>query len=170
MPNRDAPRGFYPKGTLIGGNYSTRRYKLSGSSGAIFVGDTLTLTADGVAVAAAGNRVVAVSLEEAAANTTGDILAIPVMGVLFMVQSSGSTVEADIGQLADVLATTGDTVTGRSRQELDQSTQGTADRQLRIIDIDDRPTDDNNFGTNVDLLVQFYEHEYTEADEATPGV
>ena len=167
MANRDNPSGFTPVSTLTGGGYSTRRYKLSGSSNRIFVGDRMRLTADGVAHASASQRVVAVSLEDAAASATGDIVGVPVMGVLFRVQSDGNTVEADIGQLANPTATTGNTATGRSNQEFDFSDQGTSDKALRIIDKDDRP--DNAWGTWVDLLVQFYVHEYTEADEGTPG-
>ena len=168
MANRDNPSGFTPIGTINGSNYSTRRFKLSGSANRIFVGDAFRLTADGVAHASASQRAAGVSLEDAAASATGDILGVPVEGVIFRVQSTGNTVEADIGQLADSTATTGDTATGRSNQELDFADQGTSDSALRIIDKDDRP--DNAWGTNVDLLVMFYEHEFTTADEATPGV
>jgi len=168
MANRDNPSGFTPVGTINGGNYSTRRFKLSGSANRIFVGDAFRLTADGVAHASASQRVIGVSLEDVAASATGDILGVPVGGVIFRVQSTANTVEADIGQTADPLMTTGNTATGRSRQELDHSTLNTTDQALRIIDKDDRP--DNDWGTNVDLLAMWYEHELTEADESTPGV
>ena len=171
MANRDNPSGFTPIGTLNGGNYSPRRYKLSGSSGAIGIGDALAQGANGVAViTATGDRVAAVSLEQSAANATGDILAVPVPGVMFRVQADGNTIEEDIGQLADIVVTTLNTTTGRSNHELDTSVQSTATQVLRIIDKDDRPVDDNDWGTWVDLLVTFQENEYVNTAAGTPGV
>ena len=168
MANRDNPSGFTPIGTINGSGYSTRRFKLSGSSNRIFVGDRFRMTADGVAHASASQRVVGVSLEDSAASATGDIVGVPVGDIVFRVQSNGNTVEADIGQLADPTATTGDTATGRSNQELDFTDQADTDSALRIIGKDDRP--DNAWGTWVDLLVMFYEHEFITADQSTPGV
>ena len=87
--------------------------------------------------------------------------------IIFGVQSAGSTVEADIGELSNHVAGTGSTVTGRSGHELNGSSSSGA-AGFRILGKIDAP--DNAYGTNVNLEVQIFEHEYAEHSQGTPGV
>jgi hypothetical protein len=45
---------------------------------------------------------------------------------------------------------------------------GTGDAGFRVLGKIEQP--DNAYGTNVNLIVQPYEHEYAQADQSTPGV
>jgi hypothetical protein len=86
---------------------------------------------------------------------------------VFGVQSAGSTVAADVGNIGDHVAGTGSTTTGLSAHELNGTTS-TSDAGFRVLGKIDSP--DNAYGTNVNLMVQPYEHELTMADHSTPGV
>ena len=89
--------------------------------------------------------------------------------ILFGAQSSGSSVAADVGELADHVAGAGSTTTGQSAHEINgTSTTGAAG--FRIIDKIDQP--DNAWGTNVLLVCQTYQHEFNEHIDAdgTAGV
>lgn len=187
MANTDAPRGFWPLRHLSGGSMArTSPYTIASTYGTnIFRGDVVKLVAGGgIELAAAGDRFIGVfdgvqytasdgSMKYAkywpasttATNITAAVYDDPQM--LFGVQSAGSTVAADVGTLGDHVAGTGSTTTGISAHELNGSTS-TADTGWRVLGKVEAP--DNAYGTNVNLIVQAYEHELTAADHSTPGV
>ncbi len=187
MANADTPRGFWPTRHLAGGVNRLNDYLIAtGYTTDIFEGDMVKLVAGGgIEVAAAGNRVVGVfagvSYTDASGNevysnyypntTTMTNVKAHVYDdpyTVFGVQSAGSTVAADVGNLGDHVNTAGSTVTGKSNQELNGTT-GTAYAGFRVLGKIDYP--DNAWGTNVLLEVQVYEHEYGSSLEATtPGV
>ena len=187
MANTDAPRGVWPLRHLSGGSMArTSPYTIASTYGTnIFRGDVVKLVAGGgIELAAAGDRFIGVfdgvqytasdgSMKYAkywpasttATNITAAVYDDPQM--LFGVQSAGSTVAADVGTLGDHVAGTGSTTTGISAHELNGSTS-TADTGWRVLGKIEAP--DNAYGTNVNLIVQAYEHELTAADHSTPGV
>lgn len=187
MANDDAPRGFWPIRHLTGGMVRTNEYSIAASfTTAIYQGDLVKLVAGGgVEGAAAGARLVGVFQGVNYTSPTGEqvyskywpgtasctnIVATVADDpmTIFGVQSAGSTVAVDIGNLGDHVATTGDTVTGQSYQELNGTTS-TAYAGFRVLGKIDAPG--NAYGTNVDLEVQLVEHEYMPGNEATtPGV
>lgn len=187
MANTDAPRGFWPIRHLTGGVIRAREYLIASAYAAnIFSGDLVKLVAGGgIEVAAAGARVVGVFEGVSYTNAAGEVVysrywptgtvATNIKAyvfddpfIVFGVQSAGSTVAADVGNLGDHVAGTGSTTTGQSAFELNGTT-GTAYAGFRVLGKVDTP--DNAWGTNVDLEVQIYEHEYGSSLEATtPGV
>lgn len=81
--------------------------------------------------------------------------------VVFEVQADEDVVEADIGQHADLVFGTVDTVTGNGLVELDSSDISTGDNVV-ILDIVRR--DDNEVGVaNTKVFVMINEHEYRNA-------
>lgn len=187
MANTNAPRGFWPIRHLTGGVIRANSYLIANALASnIFQGDVVKrVTSGGIDVAAATQRVVGVfqGCKYTAANgsviysnywPTGTVSVDAVAYVyddpfiVFGVQSNGSTVAADAGELGDHIAGTGDTSTGLSGFELNGST-GTGYALARILGKVNTP--DNDWGTNVNLEVQIYEHEYGASLEATtPGV
>jgi hypothetical protein len=87
--------------------------------------------------------------------------------IVFAIQSSGSTVFADIGELGNHVAGAGSTSTGQSGFEIDGST-GTGTAGLRILRKYDEPK--NAYGTNVVLETVIWEHELSGHDQSTAGV
>lgn len=75
---------------------------------------------------------------------------------LFMVQVQGTLVVADIGQNMDIVAGAGDTTTGRSGFELDQTTAG-ATGQCQVIQLD--RLIGNTVGENAKVLCLIAEHQ-----------
>ena len=187
MANADAPRGFWPLRHLSGGSMArTSPYTIASTYGTnIFRGDVVKLVAGGgIELAAAGDRFIGVfdgvqytasdgSMKYAKywpASTTATAIPAYVYddpNILFGVQSAGSTVAADVGNIGDHVAGTGSTTTGISAHELNGTTS-TSDAGWRVLGKIESP--DNAYGTNVNLIVQAYEHELTAADHSTPGV
>jgi hypothetical protein len=190
MANANAPRGFWPLRHLGGGTIRANEYTIAtGYTSDIFKGDLVKrVTGGGIELAAAGNRFVGVfdgvSYVDASGNqkyssywpntTTATYIKAMVYDdpmITFGVQSNGSTVAADYGELADHVAGSGSTTTGVSGHELN-GTSSTATAGFRILGKLDQPG--NAVGTNVNLEVQPYEHEHNEhvsgAATAVPGV
>jgi len=187
MANADAPKGFWPLRHLSGGSMArSSPYTIASTYGTnIFHGDVVKLVAGGgIEVAAAGDRFLGVfdgvqytasdgSMKYAKywpASTTATLITAYVYddpNMLFGVQSAGSTVAADVGNIGDHVAGTGSTTTGISAHELNGTTS-TSDAGWRVLGKIEAP--DNAYGTNVNLIVQAYEHELTMADHSTPGV
>tara|TARA_R110000803_G_scaffold61928_3_gene122028 strand:- start:670 stop:1233 length:564 start_codon:yes stop_codon:yes gene_type:complete len=187
MANEDTPRGFWPIRHLAGGTIRQSEYLIAASfTTAIYAGDLVKLVAGGgIEGAAAGARAVGVFQGVEYTSPTGeqifskywpgtasctDIKATVCDDphTVFGVQSAGSTVAADVGNLGDHVATTGSTTTGQSANELNGTTS-TAYAGFRVLGKIDTP--DNAWGTNVNLEVQLVEHEYMPGNEATtPGV
>lgn len=186
MANTDAPRGFWPVKHLSGGCIRQNAYTIASTYNTnVFRGDAVKLVAGGgIELAAAGNRILGVFWGVSYTNAAGEFIwskywpantvATNIVAyvwddpnILFGVQSAGSTVAADVGNLGDHVAGTGSTNTGLSAHELNGTTS-TAAAGFRVIDKVAAP--DNAWGTNVDLIVQIFEHEFAEHSQATPGV
>ena len=188
MANTDATRGFWPLRHMTGGTIRMSEYSItSGYGTGIFYGDAVKLVAAGtIESAAAGDRILGifqgVEYTDAQGNvvfskywpasTTATNIKASVVddpNVTFGVQSAGSTVAADIGNLGDHVAGAGNTSTGISGFELNGTTS-TGAAGFRVLRIIDAPN--NEAGTNVDLEVQIYQHELNEHIDAdgTAGV
>lgn len=187
MANVDAPRGAKPAYHLQGGVIRNQAYKIAdGYATGIFTGDYVKAVAGAtIEAAAAGNRILGVFAGVDFVNDQGEpkfmrywpagqsatdirALVFDDPGIVFESQADGSVTETDRFNLADHVAThAGNTSTGTSGMEI-SSTTGTGDAGFRILGKVDDPL--NDWGANVDLLVQIYEHEFTQADQGTPGV
>lgn len=186
MANVDRPSGATPVGTISGSpwNAAVRPYSVDSSNAtAIFVGDFVTLEADGNCTPAAAGGVilgVCVGIKKIAedefgvsgyhtapnldirylpASTAGTILVSVGNDILYEVQedSVGSNLAlTDVGANIDLIAGAGSTTTGNSAHELDSSTVTAAgSAQLRIIGKVNRP--DNAVGTNCRWIVRVHE-------------
>jgi len=186
MANIDAARGFWPIRHLTGGSIRMSEYSItSGYATGIFYGDAVKLVAAGtIEAAAAGDRLLGIFQGVEYTNAQGEVVfskywpastsatnikarVIDDPNVVFGVQSAGSTVAADVGNLGDHVAGAGSTSTGLSGFELNGTT-GTGAAGFRVLGKQNAP--DNDYGTNVNLEVQIFEHEFAEHSQATPGV
>lgn len=189
MANADNPRGFRPMRHLAGGVIRNKEYRIADDYGTnIFTGDLVKLVAGGgIELATAGDRVLGVFMGcryttdsgehkfsdywPASQSVLGSYAYAQVIDdpmVTFRAQADGAVTADDVGQLADMVSThSGSTTTGVSGQEV-SSTTGTASAQLRILDKVDDP--ENAWGANVELEVQFHEHEFLNYSQTTPGV
>lgn len=187
MANTDAPRGAWPLRHLTGGVIrAEKEFAIASAYGtAIYKGDFVSLVAaGGIEVGATGARLLGVFMgcrftdtdgsykiqdswpaSQVASDAVASVIADP--NVVFGIQSAGSTVEADRGQLGDIIATAGDAATRQSRMEI-SGTTATGTAQLKVLDKIDRP--DNDWGTNVDLEVIIFEHEFNYHGQTNPGV
>jgi hypothetical protein len=87
---------------------------------------------------------------------------------LFTIQCDEGFVQANIGKNADVVAGSGNTVTGVSAMELDSSTIAKAAAlNLKIVGLYNVPG--NDFGTNAVAVVKINEHLYGSAGVAGQG-
>ena len=191
MANVDAPNGLKPVRHLTGGAIRPNEWKIaSGLSTAIFTGDCVKLLSTGyIDECDAGDRILGVfagcsyvnsSGEQvfsrqwtASATTQGSVDVTAYVysdpNIVFAVQSAGSADFADIGNLADIVATAGSTTTGQSKHEI-SGTTGTGTAGLRILGLYNEPK--NAYGTNGVLEVVIHEHELNQHIDAdgTPGV
>lgn len=166
--NSDRPRGFIPvnKDGHYGGQ--VRSFEVDTTAASIFVGDPVTLEADGK-VAPAGTAVeilgvvsgVHVDRSIAATEHPGYLpngssgkvmVTIAHPNQYFLVQEDGKLAKTDIGATVVGLDGGGSTTTGRSGFELDSSKASTGtDHQWMLVSLDDAP--DNTTGTNADWIV-----------------
>lgn len=132
----DAPFGAMPYDRTL----RISRYNKDNAAARIFIGDFVILEADGsVAVAAAGDALLGVAAMGSAASTAeANFLVYDHPDQLFVVQEDSDSAfmaQTNVGNNADILATTGDTTTGRSAHELDMSNAAAATAQLRIVEL-----------------------------------
>ena len=188
MANLDAPMGATNARHITSGTPARQNvYAIASAYDTnIFTGDFVKLVAGGgIEAAAAGDRLLGVfngvyytdsqgnqvysrywPADTVATNIEAYVIDDP--DAEFVIQSAGSTVAADVGNLGDHVAGTGSTLTGQSAHEINGTT-GTGTAGLRILGKVDSP--DNEWGTNVNLRVQIWEHEYSySALSSTPGV
>ena len=162
MANVDAPNGLKAVRHLTGGAVRTEEFKIaSGLSTAIFTGDCVKLLSTGyIDECDAGDRILGVFAGCSYANSSGEQVFSRQWTASATTQGSVdvSADFADIGQLADIVATAGDTNTGQSKHEI-SGTTGTGTAGLRILGKYEEPN--NAYGTNGVLEVQIYEHELT---------
>jgi hypothetical protein len=188
MANKDAPFGLKPVGEL-GSGYNTSgttEYSIaSGASGNIFSGDLVKMANTGtILVAAAGDQALGVFRGCQYTDSSGDVIYSPYWpdgtvtsdavafvvddpNALFEVQSAatGSVVQTVVGNNADIVYTSGSTITGISAVEISGTTAATS-AQLRIVGVSTDP-ENSTLGTgsasaNVNLIVKINEHFYAQ--------
>ena len=188
MSNQNAPFGLKPSSKL-GSNYNNEgvtEYKIaSGASGNIFSGDLVKMANTGtILVAAAGDQALGVFRGCQYTDSSGDVIYSPYWpdgtvtsdavafvvddpNALFEVQSAatGSVVQTVVGNNADIVYTSGSTITGISAVEISGTTAATS-AQLRIVGVSTDP-DNSTLGTgsasaNVNLIVKINEHFYAQ--------
>ena len=178
MANVDAPNGFTPVRHLTGGTIRMTELPIASATAAsIFSGDLIealatgyikvgTATSAGAATgvfagcsytAADGTRVFAKfwtggTVTSGSADAIGYCYVDP--DIVYAAQTTGAALFADNGALLDLTATTGDTTTGRSRQEINQAAS-TID-QFRQLGLVQKP--DNAFGANAEIEVVIHLH------------
>ena len=188
MSNQNAPFGLKPSSKL-GSNYNNEgvtEYKIaSGASGNIFSGDLVKMANTGtILVAAAGDQALGVFRGCQYTDSSGDVIFSPYWpngtvtsdavafvvddpNTLFEVQSAatGSVVQTVVGNNADIVYTSGSTITGISAVEISGTTAATS-AQLRIVGVSSDP-ENSTLGTgsasaNVNLIVKINEHFYAQ--------
>jgi hypothetical protein len=181
MANVDAPNGFTPVRHLAGGIIRMEEMPIAtDTSAAIFSGDVVTLGAGGyITVGLVGStQLVGVfagckytdedgsihysKYWPAAQATLGDADAVGYVytdpNIVFAAQTSGTAAFADNGSFQDLTATAGDTSTGRSRQEVDETTGTT--NVFRQIGLVNKPG--NTWGANAEIEVVIALHAYNQ--------
>lgn len=152
MANPNRPQGFRPYGEV-------RQIRYFNAGGTFYKGDMVKLNSSGqVVVCAAGDAMLGCSL----ANASSGDARVPVSvdpEQLYIAQCHGSAVDAqtDIGNVADILATSGDSTYKVSRQEIDDSTLATSSAGLLIVEILPKPS--NAGGANAEAIVKINEHQ-----------
>lgn len=186
MPNVDNPNGFTPAYHQSGGTIRQKEYRiLSGEAASIFNGDLVALGVNGgIAVSAASTPSIGVFMGCSYTAANGEIIYSPQWvggtvtagtapatawvvddpNVVFRAQFSGASGIAQIGSTFDVLPTAGDTVTGRSRMEVDSA--DAVDALLRLLDFVPSPDNDSE-DLNAEAFVMIAEHQL--APSATSG-
>jgi len=188
MSNQNAPFGLKPSSKL-GSNYNAEgvtEYKIaSGASGNIFSGDLVKMANTGtILVAAAGDQALGVFRGCQYTDSSGDVIYSPYWpdgtvtsdavafvvddpNALFEVQSAatGSVVQTVVGNNADIVYTSGSTITGISAVEISGTTAATS-AQLRIVGVSTDPENSTlgtgSASTNVNLIVKINEHFYAQ--------
>ena len=183
MANTDKAFGFRPLGNLSAtGAQKQYGYEIADNqAGAIFQGDRVTIVAGYVVkfVPATHSAALGVfngcfyidpttgkptwknyypgSVNITEGTISADVLDDP--SQLFLVQSDGVIVQANIGKNADVIGTGGSTVTGVSTMELNSATiADTAALNLKIVGLWNVPA--NALGEFAVLVVKINEHLY----------
>jgi len=183
MANTDKAFGFRPLGNLSAtGAQKQYGYEIADNqAGAIFQGDLVTIVAGYVVkfVPATHSAALGVfngcfyidpttgkptwknyypgSVNITEGTISADVLDDP--SQLFLVQSDGVIVQANIGKNADVIGTGGSTVTGVSTMELNSATiADTAALNLKIVGLWNVPA--NSLGEFAVLVVKINEHLY----------
>jgi len=188
MSNQNAPFGLKPSSKL-GSNYNNEgvtEYKIaSAASGNIFSGDLVKMANTGtILVAAAGDQALGVFRGCQYTDSSGDVIFSPYWpdgtvtsdavafvvddpNALFEVQSAatGSVVQTVVGNNADIVYTSGSTITGISAVEISGTTAATS-AQLRIVGVSTDPENSTlgtgSASTNVNLIVKINEHFYAQ--------
>jgi hypothetical protein len=134
-----------------------RAKKYIKATGIVYPGDVLVLGSAGtVSVAATGQAMVGVAAEYRASADT-DIMVYDDPSAEFVAQVSGSFALADIGQNADVLATTGNTTLKSSKQQIESVSMGTTSTlQWKILGLYNKG--DNAVGANAIVRVRPNNH------------
>lgn len=179
MANVDAPYGLRPSRKLGGGTVVSNAYSIAGGyASAIFSGDVVMMTGTGnnIELAPAGT-VNAIGVfagcnfidaegrvtfkpywpagQTIEANTTVQALVYDDPDIIFRAQAD-SLAEAAVGALADWVAGTGNTKTGRSGAEVQGSVTGLIDKSLRVLRL--LPEVGNAYGDHAQVEVMFAEH------------
>ncbi len=146
MANLNFPSGFQPVRNRNGGPLVCEAYPMAASHSAIYVGDLIERRSDGYfhVAQATSTTIVAVAAEYKAADAAGEILGYPCDDLLMRAQMDASATPAitDFDLVYDISATTGDTTTKQSKQEISTTSKaGTATLPIKIVRVD--PTKDS---------------------------
>lgn len=131
MANPNAPFGFQ---ILTTGGKENRITVYAKGSGIIYPGDVVKMNSSGQAVvAAAGDVMLGVAAEyKASADTSIAVYDDP--NSIFMAQADADFQLVDVGQNANITATTGDTSLKRSKNDIDVASFGTSGAlQFKIL-------------------------------------
>jgi len=178
MANLDAPNGFTPIRHLTGGEIRMEEMIiLKETAGAMFSGDVVMMTADGVikvGTTTAGLAAVGIFAGCKFRNAAGQVVYSPYWpaaqptlndedavgyvysdpNIVFAAQTTGAAVKVDNGALLDLTATAGSTATGRSAMEVNEG--ASSEDQFRQIGLVNKPG--NAWGANAEIEVVFHEH------------
>ena len=189
MANYNSPTGFLPVRNAGGGTYRTNRYYIAaGLASNIFRGSAVVATnnAKQINVAPAGATTLQIGVfkgcfyVDAGGNTqfrpywgsgqtlvTGNLCEAQVFDdplTLFAIQVSGvlGLQPANVGQLANYVIGVGNTSTGNSADQLDQTTISTGVslriEELQAVSSPQQPGSLNNYGQYAKALVRFAQH------------
>jgi hypothetical protein len=167
MANVDNPRGFWPIRHLTGGVIRTEEFILT-TGATVYPGDVLKAVDAGTVEAAAADAgviVIGVAAEYVSDSGSAGGKKVKVYAdpyIAFGVQADSGTSPAltAVFSTANHVATTGNTTTKTSLQELDASDIETGG-QFEVLGIVEAP--DNAWGEHVDLVVRFAEHKWNAA-------
>lgn len=144
----DKPFGAMPYDRVL----SVGAYSKDSSAAAIYPGDFVTLETDGGIVVATATQalILGVAAEYSAASTAKtDFLVYDHPDQKYTIQDDGDTTamtEASVGANADLVVTTGDTSTLRSKHEIDSSSATTTNTlALKVLGL--HPVEDRSFAT-----------------------
>ncbi len=167
MANVDNPMGATPARHAYGGRIIAHKY-LSTSATDIFIGDFVKMDSDGdvLTITATTDGILGVAATFATADQD-EVWIYDDPGIVFSIQASGTINQVGQGELGPVTIATGNTTTLRSIHEMGAA-GGSGEDQLRIIDKVDTPG--NDWGTNVQLLVEIHDHRRTRYYNTTAGV
>lgn len=134
MANVDFPRGFRPKK----GHMKTEWYPIATNNAQIGQYDLLERRSDGFIHPAQASSVTIIGVAAASipANTGGEVPVYDDPCLIFEAQTDDATVDAqtDLDLNYDIVASTPDSITGRSTMEIDGSTQAaTATLPIKIL-------------------------------------
>ena len=163
MANLDNPHGFRPVKTLHGGPPRLTLYKFSGEATAIYPGDLVVLEADGKVAVITGSTEepllgVAANHVAASAAEDTDVWVYDDPQQTFEAQHDGVSVDDDVGDLRDPVATAGDATRLLSQMEID--TNGTTTNSLQLLALVAAP--DNAEGANARYEVKIAKHHFTQ--------
>jgi hypothetical protein len=157
MANLDRPKGFEPHGPV-------KQVAVMEAGSACYPGDMLTLASDGQCdPASAGGRLVGLCLSYASA--AGQKINVSIdPSQLYAVQADETEISSQslIGNVADIVATAGNSTYKISRQELDSSVAAAGgSQQLVIMGIESQSG--NAVGAQVKVLVKINENQLVDA-------
>lgn len=154
MANKDMVKGAEPHGRI----YEFNSYVAQGT---IYPGDFVKKNAAGtVEQAAAGDKLLGVAMNYAAA--ASEVLVADHPDQRFVIQCEGSSIDAqtDIGLCADIVVASGNATYKRSGMEISNTT-ATGTAQLKILafarDVD------NAAGANTKVVVRINEHQLADS-------
>jgi len=171
MANKDFPSGLWPHKMSTGGKIPMNAYE-AGVTTAIYEGDVVQLKAGGrvktMTTVTGVDTILGVAATyvkaSASAHTTVWVYDDP--NTYFVVNSDGTTDPTNlttainhIGAGADMILTTGNTTTQRSKQEIDYSqiTTATGSAALKVMGYDESADNDKTLA-HANFLVRFQRH------------